>query len=149
VAIGIAGGALAELVALASTKVPMFAESALASNSLFRNQVGRADAAVRAARAALHHDAERAWTMALAGAEFDDVLRAQFRSTTTWIVETAAAVVDTAYLAGGGTALYDSSPLQRRLRDVHTMTQHFGLKLDTYTLAGAVVAGQEVDTTFL
>jgi hypothetical protein len=45
--------------------------------------------------------------------------------------------------------LYSSSPLQRRLRDIHTLTQHFALKLDTYTLAGAVLAGQEVDTTFL
>ena len=87
--------------------------------------------------------------MALAGAEFDDEPRARFRSTTTWVVETAATVVDTAYRAGGGTALYNSSPLQRRLRDIHTLTQHFGVKLDTYTLAGAVIAGQEVDTTFL
>ena len=29
------------------------------------------------------------------------------------------------------------------------MTQHFGVKLDTFTLAGAVLAGQEVDTSFL
>jgi indole-3-acetate monooxygenase len=76
-------------------------------------------------------------------------VRARFRSSTTWITATAAQVVDVAYRAGGGTALYTSSPLQRRLRDIHTLTQHFGVKLDTYTLAGAVVAGQEVDTTFL
>jgi hypothetical protein len=65
------------------------------------------------------------------------------------VVETAATVVDTAYRAGGGTSLYDRSPLQRRLRDIHTLTQHFGVKRDTYTLAGAVLAGQDVDTTFL
>ena len=58
-------------------------------------------------------------------------------------------MVDTAYRAGGGTALYSSNPLQRRLRDIHTLTQHFGVKLDTFTLAGAVLAGQEVDTSFL
>ena len=87
--------------------------------------------------------------MALASAEFDDRTRAQLRSTTTWVVETAAEVVDMAYRAGGGTALYSSSPLQRRLRDLHTLTQHFGVKLDTFTLAGAVLAGQEVDTSFL
>ena len=58
-------------------------------------------------------------------------------------------VVDVAYRAGGGSALYTSSPLQRRLRDIHTLTQHFGVKLDTFTLAGAVLAGQDVDTTFL
>ena len=40
-------------------------------------------------------------------------------------------------------------PLQRRFRDVHALTQHFALKADTYTLCGAVLAGQEVDLTFL
>ena len=61
----------------------------------------------------------------------------------------AAAVVDTAYTAGGGSAIYASSPLQRRLRDVHAITQHFAVKPDTLTLAGAVLAGQDVDLTFL
>ena len=149
VAVGIATGALDEVIALAAGKVPMFADATLAANPLFRNQLGRASAALRAARAALVDAAEEAWRMALAGAEFDDLTRARLRSTTTWVVETAAEVVDTAYRAGGGTALYSSSPLQRRLRDIHTLTQHFGVKLDTFTLAGAVLAGQEVDTSFL
>ena len=61
----------------------------------------------------------------------------------------AASVVDTAYTFGGGSALYSSSPLQRRWRDVHTVTQHFAVKPDTLTLAGAVLAGQDVDLTFL
>ena len=127
----------------------MFADATLATNPLFRNQLGRASAAFRAARAALHEAAVDAWGMALAGSEFDDETRARIRSTTTWVVETAAEVVGSAYRAGGGTALYSTSPLQRRLRDVHTLTQHFGVKLDTYTLAGAVFAGQEVATDFL
>ena len=67
----------------------------------------------------------------------------------TWVTATAAQVVDTAYTAGGGTALYSNCPLQRRLRDVHAVTQHFVVKPDTFTLAGAVLAGQDVDLTFL
>ena len=149
VAVGIAAGALDEIIALSSGKVPMFADATLATNPLFRNQLGRAGAAFRAARAALHEAVVDAWGMAVAGAAFDDETRARIRSTTTWVVETAAEVVDMAYRAGGGTALYSSSPLQRRLRDIHTLTQHFGVKLDTYTLAGAVIAGQEVATDFL
>ena len=59
-------------------------------------------------------------------------------------------MVDAAYHAGGGTSLYVSSPLQRRLRDVHAVTQHFALKPDTLTLAGSVLAGQDgVDLSFL
>ena len=66
-----------------------------------------------------------------------------------WVTGSAAQVVDVAYTAGGGTALYSSSPLQRRLRDVHAVTQHFVVKPDTLTLAGAVLADVDVDLTFL
>lgn len=149
VAVGIASGALAEVVELAAGKVPMFADSSLAANPLFRNQLGEADAALRAARVLLHCDAADAWATAADRATFDDPMRARFRSATTWTTATAARVVEVAHRAGGGTALYTGSPLQRRLRDIHTVTQHFGLKLDTYTLAGGVLAGQDVDTSFL
>jgi len=32
---------------------------------------------------------------------------------------------------------------------VHALTQHVAVKLDTFTMAGAVLAGQDVDLTFL
>ncbi len=59
----------------------------------------------------------------------------------------AVATADMVYRAGGGRALYDDSPLQRRLRDVHAITQHFLVRPDTLTTAGAVLAGQEPDLT--
>jgi hypothetical protein len=52
-----------------------------------------------------------------------------------------------AYHAGGGSAIYAGSHLQRRFRDVHALTQHFLVKLDTLTTAGAVLAGAEADLT--
>ena len=59
----------------------------------------------------------------------------------------AASVVDTAYHAGGGSSIYSGNPLQRRFRDIHALTQHFLVKPDTFTTAGAVLAGAEVDLT--
>ena len=52
-------------------------------------------------------------------------------------------MVDTAYRFGSGTAVYADSPLQRRARDIHTLTQHFIVRPDTLTTAGAVLAGLE------
>jgi len=34
-----------------------------------------------------------------------------------------------------------------RFRDIHAPTQHFLLELDTFTTAGAVLAGADVDLT--
>ncbi|HEY1281929.1 MAG TPA: hypothetical protein VGF22_19760, partial [Acidimicrobiales bacterium] len=56
-----------------------------------------------------------------------------------------AAVVDTAYRSGGGSSIYVASPLQRRLRDIHAVTQHFLVRPDTFTTAGAVLAGRDID----
>jgi hypothetical protein len=39
--------------------------------------------------------------------------------------------------------LYDDSPLQRRLRDVHAVTQHFIVRPDVLAAAGQVLAGLE------
>ncbi len=149
VALGIAEGALAEITTLATAKVPMFADAALATNPLFRNQLGAADAHLGAARALLDATVASSWATAVAGHGPTLVQRARIRAAATWVTTAAAAVVDTAYTAGGGGALYSSSPLQRRLRDVHAITQHFAVKQDTFTLAGAVLAGQDVDVTFL
>ncbi len=149
VAVGIAQGGLDDLAALATGKVPMFSPGVLAANPLFQNQYADADARLRAARSLLRADAREAWDTAVAGAPFTPELRARIRSTAVFAVSSAASVVDTAYTAGGGSALYTSSPLQRRLRDVHAVTQHFAVKRDTLTLAGAVLAGQDVDTSFL
>jgi indole-3-acetate monooxygenase len=149
VTVGIAEGALAEITTLASGKVPLCADATLAANPLFRNRLAEADAHLRAARALLDADIAALWAIATAGTELTPEIRARMRATAVWVVTAAASVVDTAYTFGGGSALYSRSPLQRRWRDVHTITQHFAVKPDTLTLAGAVLAGQDVDLTFL
>ena len=62
---------------------------------------------------------------------------------TTWIARTSVRVVDACYHAGGGSAIYDSSPLQRRLRDVHTLTQHASVQESLYANNGAHLLGIE------
>jgi alkylation response protein AidB-like acyl-CoA dehydrogenase len=149
VAIGIANGAFEEIVDLAAGKVPMLADGTLASNPLFQHHLGEADARLRAARTLVYAEAENAWSIARAGVPFTLEQRARMRATATWATSAAASVVDIAYAAGGGTSLYSTSPLQRRLRDVRALTQHFAIKPDTLTKVGAVLAGQDVDVTLL
>jgi indole-3-acetate monooxygenase len=149
VALGIAQGALDDILALAAGKLPLFAGASLAANALFQNQLGRADASLRAARSLVYGEAAEAWATALAADPFTPEHRGRIRGSGVWAADTAVAVVDMAYRAGGGSSLYRSSPLQRRFRDVHALTQHFLVKLDSLTTVGAVMAGQDVDTTFL
>jgi alkylation response protein AidB-like acyl-CoA dehydrogenase len=147
VAIGIAQGALEDILALSAKKTPLLAGAPLAANPLFQHQIGAADAKLRAARTLLYADAAAAWATAEARGAFAPDQRARIRSAATWVAATAASVVDAAYTAGGGTSLYSVHPLQHRFRDVHALTQHFLVKPDTLTTAGAVLAGAEVDLT--
>jgi hypothetical protein len=62
---------------------------------------------------------------------------------------TAAQVVDRMYHAGGGTAVYHTSALQRQFRDVHVATQHTMVGHPTYELAGRVLLGIDTDTAQL
>ena len=119
----------------------------LAGNPLFQHDLAQMDTELRAARTLFYETADEAWASAAAGRALSPAQRARIRATAVWVTARAAAVVDTAYHAGGGTALYAANPLQRRLRDVHAMTQHHLVKPDTLTRAGAVLLGQDVDLT--
>lgn len=146
VAVGAARGSLDDIAAVAAAKTPLLAPAPLAADPTFHHDLASADTDLRAARALLYESAEEAWTTASAGSAFTLEQRARIRAAAASAVAKAADVVTTAYRAGGGSALYLDSSLQRRFRDVHAMTQHFLVRPDTLTTAGAVFAGREIDT---
>jgi alkylation response protein AidB-like acyl-CoA dehydrogenase len=117
----------------------------LATSPWFQHEVAAADADVRGARALLWEAAESAWAKAEAGATFSLADTARLRATAVWATARAADVVDAAYRAAGGSAIWAEQPLQRRWRDVHAVTQHFLVKPETFTTAGAILAGQDVE----
>jgi alkylation response protein AidB-like acyl-CoA dehydrogenase len=144
VAVGIARGALDNVLGLAASKVPLLAGAPLAADPLFQSDLAAADTELRAARALLHEAAGSAWAGAVESTPFPLEQVAHLRAAAVWATDRAAAAVGTAYRAGGGTSIYADSPLQRRLRDVQTLTQHFLVKPATLATAGAVLAGQEI-----
>jgi alkylation response protein AidB-like acyl-CoA dehydrogenase len=144
VAVGVAQGAMDDIVALATEKTPLLAPSTLATNPHFQYGLATADTDLRAATSLLEATATATWGRAVAGDEFTIDVIARIRATAVWCTSRAAAIVDFAYRAGGGSSLYSDCALQRRLRDIHALTQHFIVKEDTLTMAGAVLAGQEL-----
>jgi len=145
IALGVAQGALDDILVLAGGKTPLLAGAPLAANALFQYQLANADTDLRAARGLAYQEACAAWAAAVGRTPFTMEHRARIRATAAWATARATAVVDFAYHAGGGSALYAGNPLQRRLRDIHAITQHFLVKPDTLTTVGAVLAGQDVD----
>lgn len=145
VALGVAQGALDDILAMAGGKTPMLAGAPLAANPLFQYQLANAHTDLRAARGLAYDEARSAWAAATDRTPFTLEHRARIRATAAWATARATTVVDFAYHAGGGSSLYAGNTLQRRLRDIHAITQHFLVKPDTLTTVGAVLAGRDVD----
>lgn len=143
IALGIAEGALEELTAFAiAGKTRLYARSAMADGELFQYRLGHAEADAQAARALLEARATELWDQAQAGSISPD-LQMRVMQTEAWVVETSAKVVDACYTAGGGSAIYEASPLQRRLRDIHTLTQHASAQESVFANAGAKLLGDD------
>jgi hypothetical protein len=76
-------------------------------------------------------------------------LRGQLRGACTHAVLASIQAVDTAYTAGGGTAIYARSPLDRYFRDVHTAAAHVAVQPSTLTDAGRLLVGLEPLSRYL
>jgi indole-3-acetate monooxygenase len=149
VSLGIARGALDDLIALAGGKVPTGGKRTLAERGTVQAEVARAEAAVRAAGALLDEAIGAAWERAVAGAGVDVEQRAALRLAATHATAVSTQATDTAYTLAGGSALYETSPLQRRVRDAHAATQHMLVAPATWELTGRVLLGMPTDTTQL
>jgi alkylation response protein AidB-like acyl-CoA dehydrogenase len=139
-AVGVAEGALDELVALANTGRQQFrAALPMCNSETFQFELGRIETDVRAARAFLKAQAASHWRHALAGTLKDEALFTQGTQAAIWVVTTSVRVADACFTLGGGSALYDASPLQRRLRDLHAAAQHAAVQQRHYAGAGKLL----------
>lgn len=145
VALGIARGALDDIADLAGAKTPTMSTRRLAERPATQAAVARAEARLAAARAGLFEAIDRSWAAASEGGAISLEDRARLRRAATHAVEASAASVDDAYTLGGGSAIYESSPLQRRFRDVHAATQHMLVGPATWELSGRVLLRLDID----
>jgi alkylation response protein AidB-like acyl-CoA dehydrogenase len=155
-ALGIAGAAsgnaraaLEALKAGLVSRRPQGSARSAAERATVQAELARAEAQLTAARALLFETLDRAWEGANRDGEVPTATRARLRLAATHMVRTAADVTRIAYDLGGGSALYLESPLQRRFRDAHAMTQHMMVQPATYELAGRVLLGLPTDVSLL
>jgi alkylation response protein AidB-like acyl-CoA dehydrogenase len=140
IAIGLAQGALDEALAAAGRQRFM-ERTTIAAAPVVQNRLGRAAIALRAARGFLRREAER-----LASDAEREFLPAMIDATAVnaWIGATCVDVVETCYRVDGARSVQDGAPLQRRLRDIHTICQHAAFNEGALTRAGAALLGQDV-----
>jgi alkylation response protein AidB-like acyl-CoA dehydrogenase len=148
-ALGNARGAIDDLSELAAGKKAQGSSRVLAERPATQAAVGEAEAALRAARALYYGAIEEAWDAVQQQGPVSEALRLGLRLAATHAVRTSADVARAMYDLGGGTAIYEDSPLQRRFRDAHAATAHFQVNPATWELAGRLLLGLPTKTAQL
>jgi alkylation response protein AidB-like acyl-CoA dehydrogenase len=149
VACGIARGALDCFVDVARNKVPRGTRSTLRDNAVVQSNLAQAEVNLRAARGFVLQSMADIWKELCAGASITVAQRITVRMAATHAIHKAREAVDFAYNASGATAIFDNHPLERRFRDIHTVTQQLQGQLRHFETVGAWMMGADADLTFV
>lgn len=142
ISIGVAQGALDDLIQSAAERQRVFARATVAKTPAVQHRIGKAETSLRAAR-----DLTRSQAQQLLSGEAGDDLQDLLSWTSTnnaWTADICVSVVDACFRANGSRGVYDGSPLQRRLRDIYTVVQHATVNDGAWTRWGASLFGQEI-----
>jgi alkylation response protein AidB-like acyl-CoA dehydrogenase len=132
-----AWGALDELIKLAGTgRQQLQAAVPMRDSERFQYELGRIAAGARAAEAFQQIQTECHWRRALAGTLKQDGSLEEATQAGIWVTTTCVRVVDACFALAGASAVYETSPLQRRLRDMHVAAQHATIHERHYVGAG-------------
>jgi len=146
VPLGIARGVMNAFVELASRKARQGVSTLLRDREIVQSNYGRADALHRAARAFLI-DAISELTAATTE-EGPRLIRARtvFRAACAHAAESAVRIVDMLAAETGAAAIFETSPIERFVRDVHAAVKHIAMSPNSYVVSGRVALGLDPGT---
>jgi alkylation response protein AidB-like acyl-CoA dehydrogenase len=149
VALGIARSIFDALVALARDKVPRGFKGALRENGVLQSQVAQSEARLGAARLFLMTALEEIWEAAQRSGRVTLDQRIRLRLGASHAIQQATEVVNFAYHAAGGNAVFVGSAFERRFRDMHAVTQQMQGRQDHFETVGQFLLGLEPDSSHL
>jgi alkylation response protein AidB-like acyl-CoA dehydrogenase len=149
VALGIARASLDSFVDVARNKIPRGKKSPLRDSAVVQTNLGLAEVGILSARAFLLQSVAGIWKEISAGARLSLEHRMTIRMASTNAIHRSREAVDFAYNAAGATAIFENHPLERRFRDIHTVTQQLQGRLSHFETVGAWMMGAEADLTWV
>jgi len=124
VATGIARAALDAFIELASERVPRGMRAPLRERRFAQESIAEAETLLRSARAFVFESVEELWQDTCAGRTPTRKQRALVQLSCSKAVAASARAVELVHAAAGTSVNTLSSPLERRMRDVHVVGQH-------------------------
>jgi alkylation response protein AidB-like acyl-CoA dehydrogenase len=149
VSMGIARAMLNEFNELATSKMPLRMRTTLGANTAFQAEYATAEARLGSARAFVLSEVSEIWDEILRTGEVTIAARMRIRLATTYGIHEAKHAADIAYDLSGATAVYRSNGIERRFRDIHTVTQQMQGRKDHLQTVGGFMLGQEANLASL
>jgi indole-3-acetate monooxygenase len=145
VPLGIARAAIDALATLAH-KIRLGTTQPLRDREMIQAEVGRAEALLGAARAFLLCALDELTAATAMGGPRLLEARVRLRLACTHAGETAARVVSMMATASGTASIFETSILERCVRDVHAATKHIAMSPNSYVIGGRVALGLDPGT---
>jgi len=140
-ALGVARSLLDSFVDLAKAKTPRGFKTTLRDDGASQMEVGFAEARLRAARMYLMGTVGEAWDEAQRVNEVSLDTRMAIRLAATYAIRQAKDVAETAFDAAGTTAVFASSPFERRMRDLHAVALQLQGRKSHFQTVGQYLLG--------
>jgi indole-3-acetate monooxygenase len=138
---GIARSAVAALKSLAATKTSAMAGIRLRDDVRAQYDVARAEALVESSSLNVRESFRMVWDRVVAGEHVALDVKARVRRACAHATQCAVEAVDLCYRSACGTAVFESAPFFRALRDVHAAASHITLRHTMMEEAGRVAFG--------
>jgi alkylation response protein AidB-like acyl-CoA dehydrogenase len=148
VPLGIARGALDFMEELSAHKEQMPSRRLLREDTQVQETVAWAEATLEATRSYVYRTVEDLWETLCRGDRPSPRQRAHYRLMMTYSHQTAKQVVSALYDTAATSAIFQTSPLDRNMRDILTACQHRVVHLKMYRPAGRLLLGLDPEELF-
>ena len=149
VPLGIARGAIDDILAMAATKRSLGTSVPIAEQPWLQTAVAVAETKLGQARAFYYEALGDVWAQLVDSGRASLTSRARLHLSYAGAIDRALEIVDAMYRAGGSSSLYARGTLDRRLRDIHTIAQHVVSSPQTVADSGKVLLGLPVPNALL
>ncbi|MBL8384226.1 MAG: hypothetical protein JNM90_14190 [Burkholderiales bacterium] len=149
VALGIARAMLDAFIELAGRKTPSSGSTLLRDSAVIQARVAVSEARIASMRAWLGQTLAASWHACAATGTHAYEHRVAMRLASTYAIGEAAKVARDTYADAGATAIFAANPFERRLRDMHAVTQQIQSNPLHLQSAGQHYLGMRPSTRFI
>lgn len=148
VGLGIARGLIDAFLDLPATKVSRGAGRPMRENNVVQAQLAQSEARWHSARAFLHKTLDDVYDYVIDHGAMTEQQAAMIRLASTWSINQSREAVNTLFHCAGSAAVFEDQPFERRLRDIHTVSQQSQGRQLHYESVGQIMLGLPPENLF-